>query len=111
MPDDRVVPEHELLLHFEGLDGPVTTAQILAHVRRPNAPTVVTATIERLPDRQWPDRGRGGRRGDRTISQCRRRSVTLEATSDVRDFDGPGCRDCRAICHPVASCITRMPSA
>jgi hypothetical protein len=32
----------------------VTTAQILAHVRCSNAPTSVTATIERLPDRQWP---------------------------------------------------------
>ena len=54
MPDDRVVPEHELLLHLQGLDGPVTTAQILEHVRRSNAPTAVTAKIERLPDRQWP---------------------------------------------------------
>lgn len=54
MPDDRVVPEHELLLHLHGLDGPVTTTQILEHVRRSNAPTAVAATIERLPDRQWP---------------------------------------------------------
>jgi hypothetical protein len=54
MPEDRVVPEHELLLHLQGLDGPVTTAQILEHVQRSNAPTAVTATIERLPDREWP---------------------------------------------------------
>jgi Protein of unknown function (DUF2795) len=31
----------------------VTTAQILEHVQRSNAPTAVTATIERLPDREW----------------------------------------------------------
>jgi Protein of unknown function (DUF2795) len=54
MPEDRVVPEHELLLHLQGLDGPVTTAQILEHVQRSHAPTAVRATIERLPDRQWP---------------------------------------------------------
>jgi hypothetical protein len=52
MPDDRVVLEHDLLLHLEGLDGPVTTAQILAHLRRSNAPTAVT--MKQLPDRQWP---------------------------------------------------------
>jgi hypothetical protein len=34
MPDDRIAPEHELLLHLHGLDGPVTTAPILEHVRR-----------------------------------------------------------------------------
>jgi hypothetical protein len=54
MSENRVVPEHELLLHLEGLDGPVTTAQILEHLRRSNAPTAVTVTIGRLPDRQWP---------------------------------------------------------
>jgi len=31
----------------------VTTAQILEHVIRSNAPTAVTATIERLSDREW----------------------------------------------------------
>jgi Protein of unknown function (DUF2795) len=54
MPEDRVVPEHELLLHLHGLDGPVTTAQILEHLRGSNAPTAVAATVGRLPDRQRP---------------------------------------------------------
>jgi hypothetical protein len=54
MTDRRVVPEHELLLHLQGLAGPITTSRILEHVRGSGAPPEVVATLERLPSRCWP---------------------------------------------------------
>ncbi|MET0146797.1 MAG: DUF2795 domain-containing protein [Ilumatobacteraceae bacterium] len=53
MTDDRIVPEHELLLHLQGVTGPVETSELVDHVRRANAPAEVIATLDRLPDRQW----------------------------------------------------------
>ena len=107
MPDDRLVPEHELLLHLQDLDGPVTTAQILEHVRRTNTPTAVTATIERLPDRQRPSIGDAAAdvgTGDQPMP-----TALAEARSDdvVQDFDGLACRDLprrASICRRAARC-------
>jgi len=54
MADRRVVPEHELLLHLQGLTGTITTAQMLERVRSSGAPAEVVATLEQLPSRHWP---------------------------------------------------------
>jgi hypothetical protein len=51
---DRVVPAHEVLLHLHGLDGSVSTAEIVAYIDRSAAPPDVRATVHRLPDRRWP---------------------------------------------------------
>jgi hypothetical protein len=53
VPEERVAPEHELLLHLEGLAGAVTTTQLLDHARRSGAPAAVVATLARLPERTW----------------------------------------------------------
>jgi len=51
--DRRVVAEHELLLHLQGIDGPITTSGIVAHARCRGAPARVLATLEALPECQW----------------------------------------------------------
>jgi hypothetical protein len=51
--DERIAPEHEVLLHLQGLDGPVTTQQLRDHAA--GAPPRVVAALEQLPDRTWPN--------------------------------------------------------
>jgi len=51
--EDRVVPEHELLLWLQELDGPVTTTLLIDTARRSGASAAVIATLERLPAQEW----------------------------------------------------------
>jgi hypothetical protein len=53
VPEERVAPEHELLLHLEGLAGPVATTQLLDHAQRSGAPAAVVATLAQLRERTW----------------------------------------------------------
>jgi hypothetical protein len=53
MSDQRVAAEHEVLLHLEGVRGPVGSSDLVAAATRSGAPPHVIATLERLPDRTW----------------------------------------------------------
>ena len=53
MSEQHVVPEHQLLLHLQGLDGPRTTAELVAYAESTGAPADVVATLQRLPARRW----------------------------------------------------------
>jgi len=54
MDGGRVASEHEVLLYVQRVEGPVTSAQLVAEARRGDAPAHVVSTLERLPAREWP---------------------------------------------------------